>query len=86
MLRIRLQRVGKRKQPSYRVVVVDSRAPRNGRTVEIIGHYNPLTDPPAVVLDREKVLQWLAKGAQPSEAAAKVLARHSAIERPATTS
>lgn len=84
MLRIRLQRVGKRKQPSYRIVVADSRAPRNGSTVEIIGHYNPLTDPPAVVINQERALKWLKDGAQPSEAAAKVLARQGLMERPAT--
>ncbi|MFQ5879767.1 MAG: 30S ribosomal protein S16 [Dehalococcoidia bacterium] len=82
MLRIRLQRVGKKKQPSYRIVVADARAPRNGSTVEIIGHYNPLTDPPAIVVDRDRTIEWLRKGVQPSEAAAKVLAREGIIERP----
>ncbi len=75
MLKIRLQRVGKRKQPSYRIVVVEARTPRSGASVDTIGHYNPLTDPPAVVVDQEKAAKWLKNGAQPSEAAAKILAR-----------
>lgn len=81
MLRIRLQRVGKKKQPSYRIVVADARTPRNGLTVAIVGHYNPLRDPPVIVLDKERVGEWLRKGAQPSEAAAKILARQGIIER-----
>ena len=72
MLRIRLRRVGKKKQPSYRIVVADSRAPRNGAFVERIGHYDPLIDPPAVTLDKEKARQWLQKGAQPSDAVQRI--------------
>jgi small subunit ribosomal protein S16 len=75
VLKIRLQRVGKRKQPSYRIVVAEARSPRTSATVEIIGHYNPLTDPPAVVVDQDRAVKWLKDGAQPSEAAAKILAR-----------
>ncbi len=67
MVRIRLRRVGKRNQPSYRVVVADSRSPRDGRFIEIIGHYNPRTDPPTVVIRQERALHWLLRGAQPSE-------------------
>lgn len=59
-------RTGKRKQPSYRVVVADQRSPRDGRFVEVLGHYNPLTDPSTIEIDEEKALTWLSKGAQPS--------------------
>ena len=73
MLRIRLKRVGARHQPSYRIVVADSRAARDGAFVEQLGHYNPRTDPPTVVVDGEKALGWLRKGAQPSEAVHRIL-------------
>ena len=73
MLRIRLRRVGKKKQPSYRIVVADVRAPRDGRFVEQIGHYNPLTDPPTVVLQEEKAIHWLRQGAQPSDPVERIL-------------
>lgn len=75
MLRIRLRRVGKKKRPAYRVVVADSRAPRDGAFVDIIGLYDPLTDPPTITLDEGKAREWLRKGAQPSETAAKLLKR-----------
>ena len=65
MLRIRLRRVGKKKQPSYRIVVADSRSPRDGAFVERIGHYDPLIDPPAVTLNKERALEWLSRGAKP---------------------
>ena len=73
MLRIRLRRVGARDQASYRIVVADSRAARDGRFVEQVGHYNPRTDPPTVVVDEDKTLKWLRQGAQPSDAVKKVL-------------
>ena len=73
MLRIRLRRVGAKKQPSYRVVVADAREARDGSFVDQIGHYNPRTDPPTVVLDEEKALKWLSVGAQPSEAVDRML-------------
>lgn len=72
MLRIRLRRVGKKKQPSYRIVVADSRSPRDGAFVERIGHYDPLVDPPAISLDKDRAIQWLQKGAQPSEAVQRI--------------
>ena len=81
MLRIRLRRVGKKKQPAYRLVVADSRAPRDGAFVEIIGHYNPLTEPATVEIDEEKALHWLRRGAQPSEAVAKLLALRGILEK-----
>ena len=63
--RIRLTRVGATKQPAYRVVVADSRSPRDGRTIEILGHYNPRTEPVEFAVDVEKTKEWLAKGALP---------------------
>lgn len=72
MLRIRLRRVGKKKQPSYRIVVADSRSPRDGAFVERIGHYDPLIDPPAVTLDKERARLWLSRGAQPSDAVQRI--------------
>ena len=73
MLRIRLRRVGARGQPSYRIVVADKRAARDGAFVDHLGHYNPRTDPPTVVLDREKAQKWLDVGAQPSDAVRRML-------------
>ncbi len=66
-VRIRLTRVGSKKNPIYRVVVADSRSPRDGRFIEIIGRYNPQTDPSTIDLDEVKVKDWIAKGAQPSQ-------------------
>lgn len=73
MVRIRLSRVGAKKQPSYRVVVADQRAPRDGRFIEIIGHYNPRTDPPTVVIKEDRARYWLSKGAQPSDPVVRML-------------
>lgn len=75
MVRIRLLRTGKRKQPSYRVVVSDQRASRDGRFVEILGQYNPLTNPSQISIDEDRALHWLSKGAQPSESATALLKR-----------
>ncbi len=66
-------RVGKKKQPTYRVVVADGRSPRDGRFIEIIGQYAPRREPSAVTVDADKAVAWLRKGAQPTESAAKVL-------------
>jgi small subunit ribosomal protein S16 len=71
---IRLRRTGSTRRPSYRVVVADSRSPRDGRFIEILGHYNPLTSPPTVKIDREKAQAWIAKGAQPSNTVKKLIA------------
>ena len=73
MVRIRLMRVGKKKQPSYRVVVADSRSPRDGRIIESIGHYNAQTDPSTIRVDEERVRYWLERGAQPTEQVRKLL-------------
>lgn len=75
MLKIRLRRVGKKKQPSYRIVVADARAPRDGAYVEWIGLYNPRTDPPTVRLDEGRAVEWLRRGAQPSEMVDRILRR-----------
>ena len=71
-VRIRLTRVGATKQPSYRVVVADSRSARDGRAIETIGHYNPRQDPIEFVVDAAKAKDWIAKGAQPSETVARL--------------
>jgi small subunit ribosomal protein S16 len=68
-------RMGKRKQPAYRVVIADQRGARDGRFVEVIGHYNPLTNPSQISIDENKALAWLAKGAQPSESVTALLKR-----------
>ncbi len=81
MLRIRLKRVGARHQPSYRVVIADSRAARDGAFVEQIGHYNPLTDPPTVVVDEDRALKWIREGAQPSDAVARMLRNLGTLDR-----
>ena len=70
---IRLRRTGTTKKPAYRVVVADSRAARDGRFLEIIGHYNPLTQPPTVKIDRAKAREWIAKGAQPSNTVKRLI-------------
>ena len=73
MLRIRLRRVGKKGNPSYRIVVADSRAPRDGAYVEWIGNYDPMADPPAVTIKEDRAQAWLSQGAQPSDAVARIL-------------
>ena len=82
MLRIRLRRVGKKKQPMYRIVVADSRAPRDGRFVEAIGQYHPLEEPSKIVLDEARARHWLEKGAQPSDRVSKILALQGIAEIP----
>jgi small subunit ribosomal protein S16 len=75
MGKIRLSRVGRTHKPIYRVVVADSRAPRDGSIVEVIGHYNPLTEPSTVQIDREKALLWLSRGARPTDTVAVLLTK-----------
>lgn len=84
MVKIRLRRTGAKKRPSYRLVVADSRAPRDGAFINIIGHYNPLTDPETVVIDEEKARYWLSQGAQPTATAARLLAKLGIIEKSKT--
>lgn len=73
MVKIRLMRVGKKKQPSYRVVVADARSPRDGRIIEAIGHYQPRQEPSLVDIDNDRALYWLRNGAQPSESVRQIL-------------
>jgi small subunit ribosomal protein S16 len=80
MLRIRLRRVGKTKKPYYRLVVAEQLAKRDGRFVDLLGSYDPHANPPKAQLDSVKVKDWLAKGAQPSESAEKILRREGFIE------
>ena len=81
-VRIRLRRVGKKKQPQYRLVVADSRAPRDGAFIETIGTYNPLTEPATFTVNEERARAWIAKGALPSERAVRLLASQGIIEAP----
>jgi len=71
--RIRLARVGSQKNPIYRVVVADSRSPRDGRFIEIVGRYNPQTDPSTIDLDGDKIQDWISKGAQPSDSVRRLM-------------
>jgi small subunit ribosomal protein S16 len=73
MVTIRLRRTGKTKQPSYRLVVTDSRSPRDGRFIEIIGHYNPILKPKELVVKNDRAIYWIGVGAQPSETVARLL-------------
>ena len=72
-VRVRLTRVGGRKNPIWRVVVADSRSPRDGRFIEIVGRYNPQTEPSTIELDAEKIRDWISKGAQPSETVRRLM-------------
>jgi small subunit ribosomal protein S16 len=71
--KIRLARVGSKKNPIYRVVIADERAPRDGRFIEIVGRYNPQTDPSTIELNEEKIRDWLSKGAQPTDPVRRLL-------------
>jgi small subunit ribosomal protein S16 len=78
LLRMRLMRMGAKKRPSYRVVVADARAPRDGRHVDILGFYDPMTNPSTVRIDVERAVQWLRKGAQPTDRV-RILLRHAGV-------
>ena len=81
MVKIRLRRMGAKKQPTYRFVVADAHSPRDGRFLEILGHYNPRTEPKTLVVDQEKAKEWLAKGAQPSDPVRRLFAELGIVER-----
>ncbi len=81
MVKIRLRRGGAKNRPSYRLVVADSRAPRDGAFISVIGHYNPLTEPETVVIDEEEALKWLRRGAQPTATANRLLSKAGIIEK-----
>ncbi len=85
MVKIRLRRVGAKKKPSYRLVVADVQAPRDGAFIDIIGHYNPLTDPETIAIDEEKASRWLRQGAQPTDTAARLLTKAGVVEKSKTS-
>lgn len=80
MVKIRLKRMGANKKPFYRVIVADSRAPRDGKFIEEIGNYNPLTDPATINIDGEKAKKWLGNGAQPTETVRALFKKSGIIE------
>ena len=82
-VRIRLTRVGATKRPSYRVVAIDSRRPRDGRSLEILGFYDPLTDPATVRIDEDRLNAWIAKGARPSDTVGKLMRQAGMANAPA---
>lgn len=79
-VKIRLMRMGAKKKPFYRIVVADSRAPRDGKRIEQIGYFNPLTEPVELKVDNEKAIEWIKKGAQPSDTVRALLKKSGAIE------
>ena len=79
MVKIRLRRMGAKKAPFYRIVVADSRSPRDGRCIEEIGTYNPLTDPATVTIDAEKAQQWIKNGAQPTDTVLALLKKNGVL-------
>ncbi|MCK1964725.1 30S ribosomal protein S16 [Clostridioides difficile] len=80
-VKIRLKRMGANKKPFYRIVVADSRAPRDGKFIEEIGYYNPISEPKQVRINDEKAIKWLAIGAQPTEVVKKLLVKNGVIEK-----
>ncbi len=82
MLKIRLRRTGAKKQPSYRVVVAESTSPRDGTFLEILGHYNPLTEPTTLVIKEDRVKDWLERGAQPTDRVARLLSSRGIMPAP----
>ena len=80
-VKIRLKRMGAKKTPFYRVVIADSRAPRDGKFIEEIGYYNPLTDPKELKIDNEKALEWIDKGAQPTDTVRILLRKNGAFDK-----
>ena len=81
MVRIRLRREGKKGQPTYRIVAADREAPRNGRFLEILGHYNPRTEPATISVKEERVYDWISRGAQPSDSVVQLFRRTGTLER-----
>ena len=86
MVKIRLRRMGAKKAPFYRIVVVDSRKARDGEYIEKVGHYNPTSQPAEIVIDEEKAKDWLSKGVQPTETVRNLLIAQGVIEKPAKLS
>ncbi len=80
MVKIRLKRMGMKKKPFYRIVVADSRFPRDGRFIESIGYYNPIANPAEIKVDNDKAAQWIKNGAQPTETVRAILKKSGAIQ------
>ncbi len=80
-VKLRLTRIGKKKQPQYRIIAADSRSPRDGKFIEILGHYDPRQDPSVLTVDNDKAVKWLSEGAQPTERVAKRLELSGAMEQ-----
>ena len=80
-VKIRLKRMGAKKQPFYRIIVADSRSPWDGRFIEALGTYNPLTNPASVKLDDESILNWLSKGAEPTDTVRNILSKAGIMEK-----
>lgn len=80
-VKIRMRRMGSKRKPFYRIVVADSRMPRDGRFIEEVGYYNPLTNPDAVKLEEDKIFEWLEKGAQPSDTVRSLLSKAGLMTR-----
>ena len=80
-VKIRLKRMGSKKKPFYRMVVADSRSPRDGRYIEVVGTYNPLTNPAQVTVKEEEILNWLSQGAQPSDTVRNILSREGIMQK-----
>ena len=80
-VKIRMRRIGSKRKPFYRIVVADSRMPRDGRFIEEVGYYNPLTNPDEVKLEEDKIFEWLEKGAQPSDTVRSLLSKAGLMTR-----
>ena len=85
-VKIRLTRHGAKKRPFYRIVIADSRFPRDGRFIEIVGHYNPTVDPPEVVLKNDRISYWISKGVKPTDTVGQIMKRASKTENDVVTS
>jgi small subunit ribosomal protein S16 len=85
LLKIRLRRTGAKKQPSYRVVVAEARSPRDGTFIDVLGHYNPLTDPATFQVNADKTREWLRRGAQPTDRVARLLSKSGITPAPTPT-
>ena len=81
MIKIRLRRTGAKKQPHYRIVVVDARAPRDGKYIDLVGHYDPLTEPATIKVDADKAARWVQQGAQMTETVEKLFTRAGVLEQ-----
>jgi small subunit ribosomal protein S16 len=81
MLKLRLRRIGAKKHPSYRVVVADSRSPRDGAFITIVGHYDPMTEPETIAINEEKAINWLKQGVQPTATVARLLKKQGITDK-----